>query len=63
MSNYSKAKLERIENIVVCQHNLKDFDVGLLKYFLKLRNLVIDNSRFQHFHGVMPRLENLEVFN
>lgn len=57
----SKAKLERIETLVVCHHNQPEFNTNHLKYFIKLKTLYIGASLFQKFQSKLPKLDNLEV--
>ncbi|CAG9804804.1 unnamed protein product [Chironomus riparius] len=62
--NYTnKPKLERIEHLVICYHNTSTFDLSLLKYFKKVRNLHIGYSSFNRFLGKFPRLEQLTFIN
>lgn len=61
VSPYSKPKLERIEHLVICYHNTSEFDLNLLKYFKKVKNLHIGYSSFNRFIGKFPRLEHLTV--
>lgn len=57
----SKAKLERIESIVVCNHNQNEFHANYLRYFAKLKNLYIDKSSFQKFSAKLPKIDSLSV--
>lgn len=57
----SKAKLERIESLVICHHNTNQFNSNLLRHFSKLKNLYISDSSFSTFTEKLPKLEHLEV--
>lgn len=57
----SKVKLERVENLVICQHNETKLDASLLKYFVRIKNLYIGESSFESFTEKLPRLDNLGV--
>lgn len=57
----SKAKLERIEILVICHHNQPDFNTNRLKYFIKLKTLYIGASLIQKFQNKLPKLDHLEV--
>lgn len=57
----SKAKLERIESLVICRHTQPSFDTNVLKNFLRLKNLYIGEGALQRFSDKMPKLETLEV--
>lgn len=58
----SKPKFEKIETLIICQYkDGTDFDLSSLKYFTRLKDLIIEESTFNHFTHKFPKLDHLKV--